>query len=50
MLSNTAEHLLGRKDNQKEGLTLLDAKELLKYFNPQGLAIGELQPLQVQRG
>lgn len=50
MLSSSAEHLLGRKDNQKEGLTLLDAKELLKYFTPQGLAIGELQPLQVQRG
>nr|DBA24016.1 TPA: hypothetical protein GDO54_011724 [Pyxicephalus adspersus] len=50
MLSSSAEHLLGRKDSQKEGLTLLDAKELLKYFTPQGLAVGELQPLQVQRG
>ncbi|XP_018408842.1 PREDICTED: mdm2-binding protein [Nanorana parkeri] len=50
MLSSSAEHLLGRKDSQKEGLTPLDAKELLKYFTPQGLAIGELQPLQVQRG
>ncbi|CAI9544765.1 unnamed protein product, partial [Staurois parvus] len=50
MLSSSADHLLGRKDNQKEGLTLLDAKELLKYFTPQGLAIGELQPLPVQRG
>ncbi|KAM5158019.1 mdm2-binding protein [Mantella aurantiaca] len=50
MMSSSAEHLLGRKDSQKEGMTLLDAKELLKYFTPQGLAIGELQPLQVQRG
>ncbi|XP_053322787.1 mdm2-binding protein [Spea bombifrons] len=50
ILSSSAEHLLGRKDSQKEGITSLDAKELLKYFTPQGLAIGELQPLQIQRG
>ncbi|XP_053571301.1 mdm2-binding protein isoform X2 [Bombina bombina] len=50
ILSSSAEQLLGRKDGQKEGMTLLDAKELLKYFTPQGLAIGDLQPLQVQRG
>ncbi|KAM9307740.1 mdm2-binding protein [Gastrophryne carolinensis] len=50
ILSSSAEQLLGRKDGQKEGLTLLDAKELLKYFTPQGLATGELQPLQVLRG
>ncbi|NP_001084870.1 mdm2-binding protein [Xenopus laevis] len=50
ILSGSAEQLLGRKDGLKEGMTLLDAKELLKYFTPQGLAVGELQPLQVQRG
>ncbi|XP_069815936.1 mdm2-binding protein [Dendropsophus ebraccatus] len=50
ILSSSAEQLLGRKDSQKEGVTLLDAKELLKYFTPQGAAVGELQPLQVQRG
>ncbi|XP_044150143.1 mdm2-binding protein [Bufo gargarizans] len=50
ILSSSADHLLGRKDIQKEGITLLDAKELLKYFTPQGAAVGELQPLQVQRG
>lgn len=50
ILTSSADQLLGRKDSQKEGITLLDAKELLKYFTPQGAAIGELQPLQVQRG
>ncbi|XP_068094510.1 mdm2-binding protein [Hyperolius riggenbachi] len=50
LLSSSADQLLGRKDSQKEGLTLLDAKELLKYFTPQGIAVGELQPLQIQRG
>ncbi|KAM4689756.1 mdm2-binding protein [Discoglossus pictus] len=50
ILSSSAEQLLGLKNGQKEGMTLLDAKELLKYFTPQGTAVGELQPLQVQRG
>ncbi|KAM4704920.1 mdm2-binding protein [Rhinophrynus dorsalis] len=50
ILSSSAEQLLGRKDGLKEGMTLLDAKEILKYFTPQGLAVGELQPLPVQRG
>ncbi|XP_056378661.1 mdm2-binding protein isoform X2 [Hyla sarda] len=50
ILSSSSDQLLGRKDSQKEGVTLLDAKELLKYFTPEGAAIGELQPLQVQRG
>ncbi|XP_075070115.1 mdm2-binding protein isoform X2 [Mixophyes fleayi] len=49
ILSSSADQLLGRKETRKEGMTL-DAKELLKYFTPQGVAIGELQPLQVQRG
>ncbi|KAG8542711.1 hypothetical protein GDO81_026228 [Engystomops pustulosus] len=50
ILSSSADQLLGRKDVHKEGVTLLDAKELLKHFTPQGAAVGELQPLQVQRG
>ncbi|MEE6463245.1 hypothetical protein FKM82_005830 [Ascaphus truei] len=50
ILSGSTEQLFGRKDGQREAMTQLDAKELLKYFTPQGLALGELQPLQVQRG
>ncbi|KAG8441658.1 hypothetical protein GDO86_010732 [Hymenochirus boettgeri] len=50
ILSSSAEQLLGRRDGLKEGVTLLDAKELLRHFTPQGLAVSELQPLQVQRG
>uniref|UniRef100_A0A8C5MPP4 MDM2 binding protein n=1 Tax=Leptobrachium leishanense TaxID=445787 RepID=A0A8C5MPP4_9ANUR len=50
LLSGSADHLLGRKDGQREPATLLDAKELLRYFTPQGTAVGELQPLQLQRG
>ncbi|XP_063780518.1 mdm2-binding protein [Pseudophryne corroboree] len=49
ILSSSADQLLGRKEPRKEGMTL-DAKELLKYFTPQGAAIGELQPLQILRG
>uniref|UniRef100_A0A8C8SA45 MDM2 binding protein n=1 Tax=Pelusios castaneus TaxID=367368 RepID=A0A8C8SA45_9SAUR len=48
-LAHSSEQLLGRKDGQKESLTLLDAKELLKYFTPEGLPIGDLQPLQIQK-
>nr|XP_033789139.1 mdm2-binding protein [Geotrypetes seraphini] len=50
VLIGSSEHLLGRKDSQRESVMLLDAKELLKYFTSQGLPVGELQPLQVQRG
>ncbi|KAJ1193887.1 hypothetical protein NDU88_003183 [Pleurodeles waltl] len=50
ILTGSSEQLLGRKDSQRESMTQLDAKELLKYFTPQGLPTGELQPLQVQRG
>ncbi|XP_069477665.1 mdm2-binding protein isoform X2 [Ambystoma mexicanum] len=50
ILTGSSEQLLGRKDSQRESMTQLDAKELLKYFTPQGLPSGELQPLQVQRG
>ncbi|XP_077207700.1 mdm2-binding protein [Paroedura picta] len=44
-----SEQLLGRKDGQKESATLLDAKELLKFFTPEGQPVGILQPLQVQK-
>ncbi|XP_043363331.1 mdm2-binding protein isoform X2 [Dermochelys coriacea] len=49
MLVHSSEQLLGHKDGQRESLTLLDAKELLKYFTPEGLPIGDLQPLQIQK-
>uniref|UniRef100_A0A7M4EMN6 MDM2 binding protein n=1 Tax=Crocodylus porosus TaxID=8502 RepID=A0A7M4EMN6_CROPO len=48
-LTHSSEQLLGHKDGQRESLTLLDAKELLKYFTPEGLPIGDLQPLQIQK-
>ncbi|KAL8181700.1 UNVERIFIED_CONTAM: hypothetical protein K2H54_021930 [Gekko kuhli] len=44
-----SEQLLGRKDSQKESTTLLDAKELLKFFTPEGQPVGNLQPLHVQK-
>ncbi|XP_066479848.1 mdm2-binding protein isoform X2 [Tiliqua scincoides] len=44
-----SEQLLGHKDSQKESATLLDAKELLKYFTPEGLPVGDLQPLRAQK-
>uniref|UniRef100_A0A8C5X4B0 MDM2 binding protein n=1 Tax=Malurus cyaneus samueli TaxID=2593467 RepID=A0A8C5X4B0_9PASS len=47
LFAHSSEQLLGHKDSQRESLTLLDAKELLKYFTPEGLPVGELQPLQV---
>ncbi|XP_072459291.1 mdm2-binding protein isoform X2 [Notamacropus eugenii] len=49
MLSRSSEHLLGHKDGHRESTTLLDAKELLKYFTPDGLPIGDLQPLHIQK-
>ncbi|XP_050827428.1 mdm2-binding protein isoform X2 [Serinus canaria] len=49
LFAHSPEQLLGHKDSQKESLTLLDAKELLKYFTPEGLPVGELQPLQVPK-
>uniref|UniRef100_K7FKM2 MDM2 binding protein n=1 Tax=Pelodiscus sinensis TaxID=13735 RepID=K7FKM2_PELSI len=49
MLAHSSEQLLGHKDGQRESLTLLDAKELLKYFTPEGLPTGDLQPLQIQK-
>ncbi|XP_033011687.1 mdm2-binding protein [Lacerta agilis] len=41
--------LLARKEGQKGSAISLDAKELLKYFTPEGLPIGDLQPLHVQK-
>lgn len=41
---------MGPKDSQKGSSTLLDARELLKHFTPDGLPSGELQPLPVLRG
>ncbi|NXN81211.1 MTBP protein, partial [Bombycilla garrulus] len=46
---HSSEQLLGHKDSQRESLTLLDAKELLKYFTPEGLPVGDLQPLQLAK-
>ncbi|NWW91472.1 MTBP protein, partial [Rhynochetos jubatus] len=49
MFAHASEQLLGHKDSQRESLTLLDAKELLKYFTPEGLPVGDLQPLQIPK-
>ncbi|NWX50316.1 MTBP protein, partial [Steatornis caripensis] len=49
MFTHSSEQLLGHKDSQRESLTLLDAKELLKYFTPEGLPVGDLQPLQIPK-
>ncbi|NXK62518.1 MTBP protein, partial [Sylvietta virens] len=49
LFAHSSEQLLGHKDGQRESLTLLDAKELLKYFTPEGLPVGDLQPLQVPK-
>ncbi|KAH0617467.1 hypothetical protein JD844_015741 [Phrynosoma platyrhinos] len=47
--TRVSEQLLGRKDSQKGSVTLLDAKELLKYFTPEGFPVGDLQPLHIQK-
>ncbi|NXG18488.1 MTBP protein, partial [Grallaria varia] len=49
LFARSSEQLLGHKDSQRESLTLLDAKELLKYFTPEGLPVGDLQPLQIPK-
>ncbi|NXY62482.1 MTBP protein, partial [Callaeas wilsoni] len=49
LFAHSSEQLLGHKDSQRESLTLLDAKELLKYFTPEGLPVGDLQPLHVPK-
>uniref|UniRef100_A0A8C7L3W4 MDM2 binding protein n=1 Tax=Oncorhynchus kisutch TaxID=8019 RepID=A0A8C7L3W4_ONCKI len=48
---SSSDCLLGPKDVQGQRTTpaLLDAKELLRHFTPDGLPTGELQPLLVQR-
>ncbi|XP_069051010.1 mdm2-binding protein [Lepisosteus oculatus] len=50
LLSGSSDSLLGPKDSQRCPSAMLDAKELLKHFTPEGLPTGELQPLQIQRG
>ncbi|KAM4865549.1 mdm2-binding protein isoform 2-T2 [Thomomys bottae] len=49
-LPRSSEQLLGHKEIPRDSLTLLDAKELLKYFTSDGLPVGDLQPLQIQKG
>ncbi|XP_057592237.1 mdm2-binding protein isoform X3 [Hippopotamus amphibius kiboko] len=49
-LSRSSEQLLGHKEGPRDSITLLDAKELLKFFTSDGLPIGDLQPLQIQKG
>ncbi|XP_063275653.1 mdm2-binding protein isoform X6 [Prinia subflava] len=49
LFARSPEQLLGHRDGQRESLALLDARELLKYFTPEGLPVGELQPLHVPR-
>ncbi|XP_058524499.1 mdm2-binding protein isoform X2 [Ochotona princeps] len=49
-LPRSSEQLLGHKEVPRDSITLLDAKELLKHFTSDGLPVGELQPLQTQKG
>ncbi|XP_078253788.1 mdm2-binding protein isoform X2 [Rhinoraja longicauda] len=50
ILTRSSDTLLGLKGSQR-GLSIqLDAKELLKYFTPEGFPSAELQPLAIQRG
>ncbi|XP_020025164.1 mdm2-binding protein isoform X2 [Castor canadensis] len=49
-LPSSSEQLLGHKEGPRDSVTLLDAKELLKHFTSEGLPVGDLQPLQVQKG
>ncbi|XP_016012035.2 mdm2-binding protein isoform X2 [Rousettus aegyptiacus] len=49
-LPHSSEQLLGHKEGARDSVALLDAKELLKYFTSDGLPIGDLQPLQIQKG
>ncbi|XP_036292771.1 mdm2-binding protein isoform X2 [Pipistrellus kuhlii] len=46
----SSEQLLGQKEGARDSTTLLDAKELLKFFTSDGLPVGDLQPLQIQKG
>ncbi|XP_039709635.1 mdm2-binding protein isoform X2 [Pteropus medius] len=49
-LPHSSEQLLGHKEGARDSVALLDAKELLKYFTSDGLPIGDLQPLHIQKG
>ncbi|KAM7075800.1 mdm2-binding protein isoform 1-T1 [Molossus nigricans] len=49
-LPRSSEQLLGHKEGARDSVTLLDAKELLKFFTSDGLPVGDLQPLQIQKG
>ncbi|XP_044934016.1 mdm2-binding protein isoform X2 [Mustela putorius furo] len=49
-LPRSSEQLMGHKESPRDSITLLDAKELLKFFTSDGLPIGDLQPLQIQKG
>ncbi|XP_048214807.1 mdm2-binding protein [Perognathus longimembris pacificus] len=49
-LPRSCEQLLGHKESPRDSMTSLDAKELLKYFTSDGLPVGDLQPLQIQKG
>ncbi|XP_068425642.1 mdm2-binding protein isoform X2 [Clinocottus analis] len=46
----SSDSLLGPKDSQKSSSALLDARELLKHFTPDGLPTGELHLLAINRG
>ncbi|KAM4633825.1 mdm2-binding protein [Polymixia lowei] len=46
----SSDSLLGPKDSHKTSSALLDARELLKHFTPEGMPTGDLQPLAVHRG
>ncbi|KAJ8353813.1 hypothetical protein SKAU_G00213800 [Synaphobranchus kaupii] len=50
LAGGSTESLLGPKEGQRVAPALLDARELLKHFTPEGLPSGELQPLHLQRG
>nr|XP_021526947.1 mdm2-binding protein [Aotus nancymaae] len=49
-LPHSSEQLLGHKEVPRDSVSLLDAKELLKYFTSDGLPVGDLQPLPIQKG
>ncbi|KAJ8394652.1 hypothetical protein AAFF_G00044550 [Aldrovandia affinis] len=49
LAGGSSESLLGPKEGPRVAPALLDARELLKHFTPEGLPSGELQPLQLLR-
>uniref|UniRef100_A0AAY4CT42 MDM2 binding protein n=1 Tax=Denticeps clupeoides TaxID=299321 RepID=A0AAY4CT42_9TELE len=51
LAGGSSDSLMGPKDAQRSSTSiLLDAKELLKLFTPEGLPSASLQPLQLLRG